>query len=68
MKIAIVLILYISIIIFDFIPLVKKRNKKEIWFYLSILIVTFIVILLDSIDINVPSPALLIKIIIESVL
>ena len=67
MNIAIVLILYIFIIIFDFIPLVKKRLKKEMWFYLSTLIVTFIVILLDSMDINIPSPVLLIKIIIESI-
>lgn len=68
MKIVIVLILYFFIVVFDFIPLVKKRMKKGKWFYLSTLIITFIVIMLDSMSIYVPSPALLIKFIIDSVL
>ncbi|HHT38562.1 MAG TPA: hypothetical protein GXZ95_04025 [Mollicutes bacterium] len=68
MNLAIVLIFYTFIIIFDFIPLIKKKLKKEIWIYSTILIITFIVILLDSIGINVPSPALLFKTIIESFL
>jgi hypothetical protein len=65
METAIVFILYIVIIFIDVVPFMKKNKWKERIIYLSILLFTFTILMLDSLDITIPSPAVLIKYIIN---
>lgn len=64
---AIILLFYICIIIFDFLPLSRKSNPKVIWIYLSTLLLTFAVLILDSFHLMIPSLTKFIKFIIESI-
>jgi uncharacterized membrane protein len=61
MEIAIVCILYIVVIIIDVVPFMKKNKWKERVIYLVVLVFTFSILILDSLDIKAPSPATLIK-------
>lgn len=65
MEITIIIIMYFLIIWFDLMPLFKRGNKKEGIIYLTIAIITFVVLILNCIGIIVPSPATLIKYIID---
>jgi len=56
MNLTIVLVLYFLIIIFDFLPLLKKDNKKVISFYIGTSLLTLIILVLYSFDIVIPSP------------
>lgn len=63
----IILFLYGFIIVFDFLPLLRKRDKKQTLTYFSILVFTFIILVLNSFDISIPSPANAIKAFIKSI-
>lgn len=67
MELTVILCFYFFIIIFDFYPIAKKKNKKESWVYLVTLIFTFCILTLYGLDVTVPSPAILIKSIIISI-
>jgi len=54
METYIVIILYLLIIIFDFIPVVKKKCKREILFYSFSLVISFVVLFLTALKINIP--------------
>lgn len=47
---------YSIVIIFDMIPLLRNGKKKEKFLYTSIILVSFVISILVSLDINVPSP------------
>lgn len=53
--------LYILIIGFDYIPLIKKKDKKEMFVYSIFLILSFVLIFLIILDVHLPSPTNFIK-------
>lgn len=57
MQPAIVLFFYAAVLLFDYIPMCKKKGKKENIIYGSFLVITFVVLLLYSFDIDLPSPS-----------
>ncbi len=56
MNLTIILVLYILIIIFDFLPLLKKDNKKVLSFYIGASLLTLTILVLYSFDIVIPNP------------
>ena len=56
MNLIIILVFYILIIIFDFVPMLKKDNKKVFSFYIGTYLFTLIILILYSFDIVIPSP------------
>lgn len=68
MDLAIVLITYVLIFIFDFMPLLKKDNKKIVLFYIGTSIFTLIILILYSLGVTVPSPAKPIEAAIKSII
>ena len=67
MRITIILILYFFIIIFNFLPVIKEKQKKEIWIYSAFLFVSFIVLVLNNFSVKLPSPTNMISDFIGSV-
>lgn len=61
METAIVIILYLCIFIFDLMPIIKNKEKKVYWVYLVFFMVSFCVLILYTLHIEVPSPSILIK-------
>nr|WP_319487672.1 hypothetical protein [uncultured Caproiciproducens sp.] len=61
----IVIILYLAVILFDFIPVIKSGDKKICWVYSVFMAVSFCVLILYTFDIMVPSPSGLIKHLVE---
>lgn len=53
-------------VVFDLLPGIKKRPKKDSVVYCLLLAVGFIVLLLYSLDVNVPSPSKLIRSVVET--
>lgn len=54
---AIVLILFLPAMYFDHMTVLKQAEKKEKIIHFSIMLVSFCVLILYSLDISVPSPA-----------
>jgi len=54
MEAFIVIVLYVCIVIFDFKRIIESKSKKEIWLYSLALVISFILLFLQSIDIHVP--------------
>ncbi len=65
MEIIILVVVYMFIIISELLPLIKKRRTKEVWVYVGGLIVSFIILLLFSLEVKIPSPTTLIKSIVK---
>lgn len=63
-----VILVYIIIGVIEIIPMVKKNQKKEIILYSVILMIAFIISLLLSIGVEIPSPAKAIEKIVLTVL
>lgn len=61
----IVILLYVCVVLFDFLPSKKKQKKKESIIYFAILSVSFSVLILYSLGIKVPGPSDSIKNIVE---
>lgn len=61
-----VIALYVVVAVCDFVPTVRKKKKNEIWAYSIALFVSFIVLILYSFDIPVPSPSDLIRRVVET--
>lgn len=55
MELFIIMVVYVFVILLEFIPLVKKNDKKQTCFYLIILILTFTILVLNSLGINILS-------------
>ncbi len=66
MKFAIIIILYFIIIITDYRKIIKEKNKKITIIYTFFLLFCFSISILKSLDVNIPSPSLVIQNIIES--
>lgn len=62
---AIVFFLYFFVILFDFAPTRKSRTAKGTFVYWSMLTISFCVLFLYSLDIQVPGPTEPIKTIVE---
>lgn len=67
MNFTIIVTLYILVIIFDFIPLLKKDNKKVISFYITSFLLSLVFLILYSFDVFIPSPVKPIEDIINSI-
>ena len=66
MVLIIILCIYLFAILCDFRSIITKRNRKVIAIYGVILIVTFSLLIIDSMGIRIPSPSVTIKNIILS--
>lgn len=60
--------LFVSIFIFDYLPILKANDKKTSWVYGVLFVSSFIVLALLAINVTVPSPSGPIKFFITSVL
>lgn len=61
MRLFIVLLLYACVILADFVPVVRAREKKDIWVYSVFLSLSFCVLVLYSLDVRIPSLSRLIE-------
>ncbi|ERJ13291.1 hypothetical protein HLPCO_000920 [Haloplasma contractile SSD-17B] len=61
-------IIYTFLIIVDVIPIHKEKKVAEVWFYSFILLGTFIIHILYSLGVTIPSPAEPIKMMVESIM
>lgn len=64
---AIVLILFIAVTPYEWFAVLRKEEKKVKIIYLSIMLVSFIILVLQSVNVFVPSPADFITNVIESI-
>lgn len=53
----IIMALYAGVILFHWIPLVKSKNKKEIWVSSVLTAVSFVILILYTFNIYVYSPS-----------
>lgn len=54
---ALVVLVYGLIVLLDIVPIYKDKPKKDFWVSTSLLTVSFIITVLLSFGINIPSPA-----------
>lgn len=57
MDIAMVLCIYACILLFDFMPIIKKKKKTEILSYLVLMSLSFTLLMLNTLNFKVPSPS-----------
>ena len=57
MTIALSFFLFVFILFFEYIPILKSKENKTKWVYGGFLALTFIVIILHELDVNIPSPS-----------
>lgn len=67
MKITIVIILYLCVIFIDYRRILHQKRKNLSIFYGVVLIITFSIIFLHKLDVEIPSPSLMIKDLIEKI-
>lgn len=65
MVFSIIIIIYMFIIISEYIPLIKKSNKNEVRLYTSLLVISFILITLVTFNVKLPNPTNAIKSIVQ---
>ena len=56
-NIAICILLYLFIVIFEVIPLIKSKKKKTLLIYIPTLLFTLTINILFAMGVNIPSPA-----------
>lgn len=61
MILAIVLVIYFAIICTDFRVVIKKKSKKVTIIYSTVLSITFCLMVITSLGIQIPSPSMMIK-------
>lgn len=61
----IMIILYFGVFFLDFLPNFPSGDRKGRWVYLAFFLASFTVIFLYSIDIMIPSPSPVIRMIVE---
>lgn len=64
---AIVIVVYGVTIAFDFLPKRKELPRKEMWTYLTLMFVSFTIIMLYSVDVILPGPTGLITSIVKGI-
>lgn len=60
--------LFISIFFFDYLPILKAKDKKTSWVYGALFVSSFVVLALMAVNITVPSPSGPIKFFFSSLL
>ncbi len=55
--VAICIVLYFAIYLFDLRLLIKKKEKKSLFFYIPIFLITFVINILFELGVDIPSPA-----------
>ncbi len=68
MSIIVVCLMYIFIIVYDLVPIFKNKTKREFMLYTLLLCISFILIFLILLDVKLPSPTNLIKLILKHVI
>lgn len=63
---SLVIVLYIIIMFFETIPILKEKNNGKIIFYFSLIIFSMIISILLSLGVQLPSPSNGIKNIVEA--
>lgn len=56
MVVIILIVLYLFTLVIDFLPWRKERGKKETVLYVSLLAISFCVLILYCFGVNIPSP------------
>ena len=57
MKSFIIIILYLFVVLFDFLPMIRKKEnkkKKEVWVYAVIMVLSFCPLFLESCGVGIP--------------
>lgn len=67
-EILIVIILYALIVFIDMMPIMKSKNKKLNITYMIVFAFTFIILFLDGLEVDIPSPSIVIKDFITSII
>ena len=49
------LLIYAAVIFFELIPMIKKKDKKALWIYIPVLIITLTVNILHGAGMKIPS-------------
>ncbi|MEA4823619.1 MAG: hypothetical protein VB111_05825 [Clostridiaceae bacterium] len=57
MMIALCIILFVVFFIFDFMPIVRQKSAKTTWIYGLLFTVSFVVLILNEMGVDIPSPA-----------
>lgn len=57
MTIALSLVLFVAILFFEYIPILKSKEKKTKWVYGVFFVLSLTIIILHEMDINIPSPS-----------
>lgn len=65
--ISIVIALYIAIGLYEIAPLIKEKQYRELWLYGSFLGTAFLVSILLSLNVKIPSPAKAIEAMVEMI-
>lgn len=60
MEIFIIILLYFIVIFFDFLPVIKQKNKKQSILYLCILSLSFCMLILVNLNVELPMASKLI--------
>lgn len=55
MRPLIVLLLFAGVVLWDFVPVLKGKDRKKIWIYAALLAVSFSVLTLYALDVPLPS-------------
>jgi hypothetical protein len=67
MEQAIIILFFAFIIFFRLLPQMKKKNNKVTIFFIMAILFSFLLIFLDSLDFDLPSPVSFIEFIIDSI-
>lgn len=62
----IVIVLYLAVIFFDFVPIARNGDKKICWIYSVSLAISFCVLMLYTFNVIPPGPSGLIKRLVET--
>lgn len=57
----IIIVSFIFVIIFHLLPVIKKKDKKQIWFSIVIMFISLIILMLDAMGKDIPNPTDLIE-------
>ncbi len=57
MELAFILVFFLLILLFDFRVVLERNNSKEIYFYAVVLLFSLLILVLRSLEINLPDPS-----------
>lgn len=56
MEVIIIVFVFVLVFILEFIPIIKAKQKKEIWIYSIALSISFCLLVVKALGFDIPSP------------